>query len=120
MVLVSIEMKRLVIFIALLISVTASYSATFEGTGKVAFIRAFDSSLPATDWIGVEGFTSAGSCPILNGYVVLMMRADSQGDRLLSMALSARMAGKTVRVGVDESLTAGGYCLIWYMDILED
>lgn len=115
-------MNKLILFMALLVSTATAYSASFQATGKVALIRSFDSSVGLDwDWIGIEGLTSMGSCSLSDGYVVLMMHSDSQGNRQLSMAMAAKMAGKNIHVAIDDTLKVhSSYCLIRQLDILAD
>ena len=101
--------------------IPTSFATHFTDTGKVAMIRLTDSSLGADwDWIGVEGFTSAGTCPLAFGYVALITRGNDRGTRMISLALTAKISGKEVQVTVDDTLkNSSGYCFIRSLDLID-
>src|SRR3569832_330295 len=65
-------------------------------------------------FVGLDSLTSAGSCLIDKGYVRLIITKNSK--QLFATMYGAAMAGKKVRVRVNDSMVDpdNGSCLIWY------
>lgn len=102
-------------FMTLLVFVSSvSYSADYRGAGKVEDIL-IRGALDAFAIIYVEGFSSAGSCPTYasKDRVVLAVKNDEHSEAIYGMALAAYMAGKPVKIVVNDSIKdANGNCLI--------
>jgi hypothetical protein len=99
---------------ACLLAAAPAHAAVFTGTGTVYTVRSRDSTLGVnTDWFSLVGVTSLGTCPTADaGYVVLKMRDDTKGQRMLALALEAKAAGTTLTVQVDDTIrNSEGYCL---------
>lgn len=112
-----------VLAVALLFSVQAR-AATVTRTGTVNVIRVHDGvtySAVADDWIAVQGFTTTGhSCGTdTEGRVVLLIRDDQRGQRMMSLATSALLAGKNVTVTVDDTKkkSGTGFCFLQYISL---
>ena len=102
-------------FITLLALVSStSYSANYSGAGKVEDIL-IRGALDAFAIVYIEGFSSAGSCPTYasKDRVVLAVKNDEHSEAIYGMALAAHMAGKSVKITVNDSIKdANGNCLI--------
>lgn len=110
-------MKKIV---ALLLGVFAfcSYSnaTNYAGTGKVSKIRAHELGI-STNWVTIEGFTSAGNCSTKdNGLVKLLVADDERADKQFSVLLAAKMAGAEVYVQADDATAPT--CNLRYIDLL--
>jgi hypothetical protein len=96
-------------------------SATeYSATGAVLKIFALDRVNYGADksHILVSGFSSAGSCPVNDGLIALVVRDDDGGRRQMAVALSARLAGHPVSVRVDEAIKNGaGQCYLKYLEL---
>ena len=107
--------------LALLLFLSSNvFGQEYQSQGKVASIVAADVNLagPDTDWVAVEGFTTAGSCGTDGTHVIMRLRDDSRGNRQLSIAMSAYMAGKTVLVSVDDTVKdASGSCFLRWLKL---
>ena len=57
------------------------------------------------DFIYLNGFTSAGSCPVNSngGFVVARFPNSESGKRAYAVALAAKISGKSVRLSVDDA-----------------
>ncbi len=91
-----------------------------EADGTVVIARAHDSTLWGVDsnFIQVEGFSEAGTCPVYAGLVVLRVRGDKLGDRQTAIALAAQLAGKKVRVSVDPAFAGPDGCWLRWINLL--
>lgn len=102
---------------ALLFSVQAG-AATVTQTGTVELIRVHDSATFPTDgmdWMAVQGLPTTGhSCATNDGRVVLLIRDDQRGQRMMSLATSALLSGKNVRVSIDDTKKRSGsnFCFL--------
>ncbi len=111
-------MKRMGFFLsALLLNVSQTYAAPFGATGTVYTLRSRDAvTLGANaDWFSIVGVTSMGSCPAAapadGGYVVVMLRDDTKGQRMFSIVLAAKSAGIPITVKVDDTVKDNaGHC----------
>lgn len=92
-------------------------AAEYVFNGKIKSLTSHDSVLGAnSDWLSIEGFTSAGQCALSNGLVVMRLRDDKKGERQLAMVLSASLAGRTVTGVVDDAVRdSGGSCFLKYI-----
>lgn len=91
-----------------------------EAEGSVVMARAHDSVPWGADsnFIQVEGFSAAGSCPVYAGLVALRVRGDKLGDRQTAIALAAQLAGKKVRVSVDPAFTGPDGCWLRWINLV--
>jgi hypothetical protein len=106
-------------FFTLFSSLSFSYSQLVEG--EIGIFRSAyvedTSSYSNASWIGLKGLSSADSCPVEEGYVRL--KISEKSTKLYSSLLAAAMAGKKVRVRVDDSKKDDlGNCLVWYADVI--
>lgn len=70
------------------------------------------------DFIIINGFTSAGTCPLSSGLVVARFPSGESGARAYSLALAAKMAGKNVELAVDDTIkNSNGQCLVKSLEI---
>lgn len=95
------------------------YSGTGTGTGTIHTLRAHNDLIAGdeSDWMLVNNFKSAGKCEIYtDGLVLMRMPAE---EREFSVALAAQMAGKKVKVAVDDNTTGvGGACILRWINIV--
>jgi hypothetical protein len=108
---------------ATLLLATQASATTVSHTGLVSVVRTHDSaSFPSSseDWIAVQGLSSAGhTCSTSGGKVVLLVRDDERGKRMMSLATSALLSGKTVSVTIDDTKKRAGtnFCLLQYITL---
>ena len=79
-----------------------SFSEVFSHTGtinRLGTVLIRDNS----DYIILDGFTSAGSCPNSNGLVIVRIPATTSGIRSFSIALAAKVSGESVMLSVDDA-----------------
>lgn len=70
------------------------------------------------DYMIISGFTSAGTCPLSEGLVVARFPNNDRGARAYSMALAAKMSGKNIELGVNDSVkNAEGSCFVQTLEI---
>jgi hypothetical protein len=106
-------MKRLAFLLSwLFLVISPSYAAPHSGTGTVYILRSHDSCCGGVDWFSLVGVTSLGACKAADGgYVVLKLRDDAKGSRMLTLVLAAKVSGAPITVFVDDTLTdSSGYC----------
>jgi hypothetical protein len=103
-----------------LLAPTLSFAATFSHNDAILRLAVIEYQTNA-DIVIVNGFESAGTCPLsTEGLVIAAFRAGTSGDRSYSMALAAKMAGKKVRLSVDDSSkNEAGQCYVRYIEIKE-
>lgn len=108
------------VVIVLLSAFTSANADVYNGSGQVQIIRLHDAvNFPERDWIGVSGFSSAGTCVVNSGVVVLRLRNDGGGKNILATALTARAMEQDVIVSVDDTVKdPNGQCYLRYMNIL--
>src|SRR5258708_9212145 len=103
-------MKRVVFLLTtLLLSVSETYAAPFSASATVYTLRSRDSVFFGTDadWFSLVGVTSLGTCPIGDGgYVVIMFRDDSRGQRMFSLVLPAKSAVIPPTIPADQTPTS--------------
>ena len=106
--------------IAIFLSLLAVPAFAIEAEGTVFVARAHDSTLWGADsnFIQVDGFSAAGTCPVADGLVILRVRGDKLGDRQTAIALAAQLAGKKVRVSVDPAFAGSGGCWLRWINLV--
>ena len=111
-------MKNLA-FILLLIP-TLGFAATFKHTDTILRLAVIEYQTDS-DIIILNGFESAGTCPLsAEGLVIAAFRTGTSGDRSYSMALAAKMAGKRVTLSVDDnSKNEVGQCYVRFIETKE-
>jgi len=104
----------------ILLCLLALPAFAIEADGTVAVARAHDSTLWGLDsnFIQVDGFSEAGTCPQYAGLVILRVRGDKLGDRQTAIALAAQLAGKKVRVSVDPAFAGPDGCWLRWINLL--
>jgi hypothetical protein len=106
--------------IALFVPQEITWATEFGATGTVVGARAYDSTLGVdTGYVTINGFSSAGSCPVNNSNRVLMrVRGDSAGNRLFAVALTAQAVSRTATVRVDDAIKdPGGACILLWIEM---
>lgn len=102
---------------ALVANGSVAWAAPFSTTnpGQVQDLVGQDSSYNLA-WASVAGFTSAGGCLRTSGQtplVILRIKADAQGNQMWSLLTAAKLAGRTVKATVDDTVhDAAGYCYL--------
>lgn len=116
--------KQAAILIGALLFSVHAHATTVTRTGTVTMIRVHDGttySAVADDWIAIQGFTTTGhTCGTdTAGRVVLLIRDDQRGQRMMSLATSALLSGKAITVTVDDTKKKSGtsFCFLQYMDL---
>jgi branched-subunit amino acid ABC-type transport system permease component len=71
-----------------------------------------------SNFIQVDGFSEAGTCPQYAGLVILRVRGDKLGDRQTAIALAAQLAGKKVRVSVDPAFAGPDGCWLRWINLM--
>jgi hypothetical protein len=89
-------------------------AAPYNGTGNIAVLRSHDAAV-SWDWFSLTGVASLGTCPTINGVVLLVINDDDRGWRHFAIVLSAKRAGTTVTAFVDDTVLINGYCVIQYL-----
>lgn len=118
-------MRYLLILLFVIVS-SFAYAETnrFEYTGNVLEILSSENKTNDSDHplalAFVEDFKSAGDCYVAgsNGHVTVKIRNNEQGKAQLSMILSAYMAGKKVRVRLDDTIEnrdSNNYCYLQHI-----
>jgi len=94
---------------------TPVFATKYNLTGTVHTLRDSTES-EDTDFLLINGATSAGSCGTSSGMVVI--RIPDSANRSFSVALAAQSAGKSVVVGVDDTnIGVGGHCVMRWINI---
>lgn len=115
--------KQATMLATVLLISTQARAATVNHTGTVSFIRTHDSaSFPsgAEDWIAVQGVPTTGhTCSTSGGKIVMLIRDDDRGQRMMSIATSALLSGKTVAVSIDDTKKRSGtnFCFLQHIAI---
>jgi hypothetical protein len=88
--------------------------ATYTGNGTIYALVINDSSWGAdADYLTVNGVASLGTCPTMNGLVVLMLKDDSKAQRMFAALLAAKTAGTPVTIDADDTYrSTQGYCYL--------
>ncbi|MGH1487540.1 MAG: hypothetical protein ACRBCI_15100 [Cellvibrionaceae bacterium] len=109
-------MKYLLLTI-LLVSAQLSIAATYKSTNTIYRLGVI-TNRDNVDYIIINGFTSAGTCPLSLGLVVARFPNNEQGSRAYSMALAAKMSGRNIELGVDDSVkNAEGSCFVKTLEL---
>jgi hypothetical protein len=92
-------------------------AATFYSTSTIkSFTLMSSANASYEDAFTLNGFTSAGTCLVENGYVVVRVRDDERGKKQISLLMAAKLANKEVTIRVREDrVDAYGSC---YLDVL--
>jgi hypothetical protein len=94
-------MKYFIVTLLVLLS-SHALAETYSHTDTVYRLGAITTRDDA-DYVILNGFTSAGTCPVHGGLVSARFRYGAAGDRAFSIALAASMANKPIRVSVDDT-----------------
>lgn len=93
-----------------------SFAETGARIGKIEYIRVHDHNTanwePPVFWFTIEGVTSAGSCQQWGDGKVLFV---GDSEQMLSMVMSAYIAGLDVLVNYDDELLTNIYCRARYV-----
>ncbi len=109
-------MKVLLLTI-LLVATQLSIADTYRSTNTIQRMGVI-TNRDNVDYIIINGFTSAGTCPLSLGLVVARFPNNDRGSRAYSMALAAKMSGKSVKLSVDDSVkNAEGSCFVNTLEI---
>jgi hypothetical protein len=100
-----------------LMSSSSAFATVSSATGTINTLAAQDSSAIGADkdYVLVNGFTSAGTCPTSGG--LMRIRADAQGRNEMSILLSAYLAGREVTVSVDDAFKTTGDCYLRFVKV---
>ena len=112
-------MKKYIVSVILCLVGMNSSAELFTKDGSINRMGSIESRSDG-DFIILDGFTSAGSCPLSAGFVVARFHSGEVGSRSFAVALAAKMAGKKVRLSVDDSnKNANGFCYVQAMVVPE-
>ncbi len=104
-------MKHILLIIFFLFS-QLSIADTYRATGTISRMGII-LNRDNVDFIIINGFTSAGTCPLSSGLVVARFPNNDHGSRAYSMALAAKMSGKSIQLSVDDSVkNSEGSCFV--------
>ena len=111
-------MKLFLFFLVLL--PVASNAALYKHTDTVYRLGVIESRSDA-DFIILNGFETAGSCPLSGeGLVVARFHSGDVGARSYSMALGAKLSGKRIRLAVDDTVkNTEGTCFVQSIEIFD-
>lgn len=111
-------MKHLFQLLLLLSFSNSAFSEPFSHTDTIARLAAIEYTDNA-DLVILNGFESAGSCPLsTEGLVIAIFRSNTSGSRSYSTALAAKVSGKKVRVSVDDNhKNEAGQCYVRYIEL---
>lgn len=112
-------MKQVSVLAAAVLFSIQAHAATVTHTGTVNIIQTYNSDF-AEDWISVQGLTTSGhTCTADSGRVVLLIKDDSRGQRMMSIATAALLSGKTVTVNLNDTKKRAGsnYCYLQHIAI---
>ena len=85
------SMKKIILVLLFLVMHEYTFAANYGHTGVISRIV----SVPAgadRDYILVDGFQSAGSCPVTSGLVIAKFPSGDAGNRSYALAMAAKMA----------------------------
>ena len=101
----------------------SAHAARIEGSGLVNMIgvNSYDMWGEAqSTYFTLDGFTSAGNCKKSGSLVAIRIRAGEGGNRQLALITSAQMAGKRIKVSVDDvRVDTGGTCIVRWLQLLK-
>jgi len=105
-------MKKTLLFLGISFCSSALFATTYSHTSTVDRIGSIQTRSDS-DYVILSGFTTAGSCPRSDGLVIARFASNDAGNRAYSLALSAKMAGGTIRVAVDDDVkNPDGSCMV--------
>lgn len=108
---------RAIIFIILILSASVSFADRYRAVETISRLGTILSREDA-DYIILNGFTSAGSCPLSGGLVAARFPSGDQGSRAYSLALVAKTSGKAIELVVDDSVkNSNGSCLVRSLEL---
>jgi len=114
-----IMISKLISLSILLLVSSQVYAATFKKTNTIYQITSITKDNDR-DYVLLDGFDTAGSCPLSQGLVVAKFPTTEQGSRAFSLAMAAKLSGKKVRLGLDDTYkNYEGYCFVVAIDIVE-
>lgn len=92
----------------------SAVGATYGGTGTIYALVINDSSWGVdADYLMVNGVASLGTCPTMNGLVVLMLKDDDKAQRMFAALLAAKTTGTPVSIDADDTYRSSqGYCYL--------
>ncbi len=104
-------MKPSILILLLSLSIITEIKATsYSHTDTVKKLVTIPSGQDK-DYITLNNFISAGNCLNAHGYVVA--KFSENHDRVFSLAIAAKMAGKEIRLVVDDTVkNSEGFCLV--------
>ncbi|MPY24343.1 hypothetical protein [Shewanella sp. YLB-07] len=113
-------MLRSLFLSSIVLFMSSSVSAAqFSGIGYINKIVAIPAKTNA-DYILVDNFTLAGSCPLSHGMVVVRFKSAEEDHRAYSLAMAAKMANKRIKLAVDDSVkNSSGYCYVISLELNE-
>jgi hypothetical protein len=105
----------------ILLAAAQANATTAVLSGTVKDVTSYDSvSNPSvSDYITVNVVGTGGTtCHTTGGRVILMVRDDDRGKRMIAIATAALLSGKTVSVSIDDTkVIATNYCALQYITI---
>ncbi|QDO85229.1 hypothetical protein FM037_20780 [Shewanella psychropiezotolerans] len=113
-------MKKVFIFAFAYIFSSNSYAEIFVHTDTINRLGGIESRENG-DYVVLNGFTSAGTCPLSGGLVVARFRSEGgNGHSTFSLALAAKISNKKVTIAVDDAVkNANGSCFVHSVTITE-
>ena len=122
-------MKKITLVLLFFVMPEYIFAANYGHTGTISRIV----SVPAgadRDYILVDGFQSAGSCPVTSGLVIAKFPSGEAGNRSYALAMGKRRSGHSIdglvvmvlevfgasvsRADVQRSRAAGGRQWFWW------
>lgn len=105
-------MKKLLIALSAGVLSMSANAELFTKESTINRLGSIESRVDG-DFIILNEFTEAGSCPLSAGLVVARFHSGEVGSRSFSIALAAKMAQKKVRLSVDDSKkNDNGFCYV--------
>lgn len=118
-----IKFIKIIIPLTTCIFLNSAFATNYTAVGKIKSFYAIDHQLWGSDidYVQIEGFVNAGTCKTDVYGVLIRMRGDQGGNRQYATALSAKLAGKNIRVAVDdtEEKDPFGYCFLRNISIVD-
>lgn len=96
-----------------------SHGDYFTHIGEVEFVRSHSKDIVGehTDWVALKDVSEIGTCRVASEGVVLRLADDM--DRAYSTALAAQLAGKKIKVNVNDDLKdSSGACWVRWLNII--
>ena len=105
-------MKKIILVLLFFVMPEYTFAANYGHTGVISRIVAVPAGADR-DYILVDGFQSAGSCPVTSGLVIAKFPSGEAGNRSYALAMAAKMAGKSIHLVVnDTSKNFEGMCYV--------